>query len=213
MVKLMVKIGILASGNGSNLQAIIDAIETKRLDAEIRVVISDNSSAYALERAKKHSIKTAIITKDKFPKKNAFDIELNRLLKEMGVELVVLAGFMRILSPAVIKAFPMRVMNIHPSLLPSFPGLDVQKKALDYGVRFSGCTVHFIDEGMDTGPIIMQAVVPVKEGDTVETLSKRILSEEHRIYPEAIRLFSEGRLVIQGRRVSIKDPDVTSFDE
>lgn len=213
MVKLMVKIGILASGNGSNLQAIIDAIEDKKLDAEIRVVISDNPSAYALERAKKHSIKTVVITKDKFPKKNAFDVELNRLLKEIGVELVVLAGFMRILSPAVLKAFPMRVMNIHPSLLPSFPGLDAQKKALDYGVRFSGCTVHFIDEGMDTGPIIMQAIVPVKEGDTVETLSKRILSEEHRIYPEAIRLFSEGRLVIQGRRVSIKNPEVTNFDE
>lgn len=209
----MLKLGILASGNGSNLQAIIDAMEDKRLDAEIRVVISDNPDAYALERAKKHSVKTAIITKDKLPKKSDFDAELLRALKENGVELVVLAGFMRILSPAVIKAFPMRVMNIHPSLLPSFPGLDAQKKALDYGVKFSGCTVHFVDEGVDTGPIIIQAVVPVKENDTVETLSKRILSEEHRIYPEAIKLFSEGRLVIQGRRVSIKNPEVTSFDE
>mgnify|MGYP001583277929 CR=1 FL=1 len=204
----MLKLGILASGNGSNLQAIIDAIETKRLDAEIRVVISDNPNAYALERAKKHSIKTAIITKEKFPKKENFDAELAAALKESNVELVVLAGFMRILSPIVIKMFPppkAGVMNIHPSLLPSFPGLDAQKKALDYGVKFSGCTVHFVDDGVDTGPIITQAVVSVKEGDTVETLSKRILSEEHRIYPEAIRLFSEGRLVIQGRRVSIKN--------
>ena len=209
----MLKLGILASGNGSNLQAIIDAIETKRLDAEIRVVISDNPNAYALERAKKHSIKTALITKDKFPKKENFDAELAAALKESKVELVVLAGFMRILSPVVIKMFPMRVMNIHPSLLPSFPGLDAQKKALAYGVRFSGCTVHFVDEGVDTGPIIIQAVVPVKEDDTVETLSKRILSEEHRVYPETIRLFSEGRLVIQGRRVSIVNPVVIDSNE
>ena len=209
----MLKLGILASGNGSNLQAIIDAIETKRLDAEIRVVISDNPNAYALERAKKHSIKTALITKDKFPKKENFDAELAAALKESKVELVVLAGFMRILSPVVIKMFSMRVMNIHPSLLPSFPGLDAQKKALAYGVRFSGCTVHFVDEGVDTGPIIIQAVVPVKEDDTVETLSKRILSEEHRVYPEAIRLFSEGRLVIQGRRVSIVNPVVIDSNE
>ena len=203
----MTNLGILASGNGSNLQAVIDAIGNKRLRAKIRVVISDNPNAYAIERAKNHSIKTIVMTKDKFPEKNGFDSELVRVLKEAGVELVVLAGFMRILSSVVIKAFPMRVMNIHPSLLPSFPGLDAQKKALAYGARFSGCTVHFVDEGVDTGPIIIQAAVPVKEGDTVETLSKRILSEEHRIYPEAIRLFSEGRLVIEGRRISIKNPE------
>ncbi|MFZ3072497.1 MAG: phosphoribosylglycinamide formyltransferase [Thermodesulfobacteriota bacterium] len=201
----MLKLGILASGNGSNLQAIIDAIEDKKLSAEIRVVISDNPGAYAIERAKKYSIKTAVITKEKFTNKSGFDAELVAALTESGVELVVLAGFMRILSPAVIKAFPMRIMNIHPSLLPSFPGLDVQKKALAYGAKFSGCTVHFVDGGVDTGPIIIQAAVPIKEDDTVETLSKKILSEEHRIYPEAIRLFSEGRLVIQGRRVLIKD--------
>lgn len=202
----MLKLGVLVSGNGSNLQAIIDAIEAKRLDAGIKIVVSNKEGAFALERAKKNGIKTAIITKEAFPDRDKFDAELVRVLIHAGVELVVLAGFLRILTPAVLRAFPMRIMNIHPSLLPSFTGLDVQKKALEYGVRFAGATVHFVDEGLDTGPIIMQAVVPVKDDDTVKTLSERILDEEHRIYPEAIRLFSEGRLRITGRRVHIKDP-------
>lgn len=197
----MLNIGVLVSGSGTNLQSIIDAIEAKRLNAKIAVVISNKPDAFAIERAKKHGIATCVVVKDSFPDREAFDAELVRILKEHAVELVVLAGFLRILTPVFTKAFSMRIMNVHPSLLPSFTGLGVQKKAIDYGVKFSGCTVHFVDEGLDTGPIIIQAVVPVKDNDTPETLSKRILAEEHRIYPEAIRLYSEGRLKPAGRRV------------
>ena len=200
----MLKIGVLASSSGSNLQAIIDEIAAKKLNAEIRVVISNKTDAYALTRAKNHGIRTRVITKEAFPVKDAFDAEICNALKESGAELVVLAGYMRLLSPAVIRAFPQRIMNIHPSLLPSFSGLHVQQKALEYGVKFSGATVHFVDEGLDTGPIIIQAVVPVLDNDTVESLSKRILAEEHRIYPEAIRLFIEDRLTVEGRRVFVK---------
>ena len=218
----MVNLGILASGRGTNLQAIIDAISSGRLAARINVVVSDNPDAYALERAKKHGIKTEVVTKNDFPEKEGFDGRVVRILKENHVGLVCLAGFMRILSPHFIRAFPHQIINIHPALLPAFPGLSVQKKALDYGVRFSGCTVHFVDEGVDTGPIIIQAVVPVMDKDTPETLSKRILNEEHRIYPQAIQLYSEGRLEVKGRRVVVKNgcqkegfienPPVTIFD-
>ncbi|MBI5561031.1 MAG: phosphoribosylglycinamide formyltransferase [Deltaproteobacteria bacterium] len=201
----MVILGVLASGSGTNLQSIIDAIESKKLSARINVVISDNPGAYALERAKRHGLKTEVVTKDEYPEKEAFDGKLVSILKENGVGLVILAGFMRLLSPLFVRAFPMKIMNIHPSLLPSFTGLDVQKKALDYGVKFSGCTVHFVDEGVDTGPIIIQAVLPVAANDTPETLKKRILGEEHRIYPQAIQLYSEGRLTVKGRRVTVKD--------
>ncbi len=199
------KIAVLVSGSGTNLQSIIDSIESKRLNAAIRVVISDNPDAFAVERAKKHGIAAEVITKQSFPSKEGFDAELVRRLNGHKVELVALAGFMRILSRVMLNAFPLRIMNIHPSLLPSFPGLDVQKKALDFGVKFSGCTVHFVDEDVDSGPIIIQAVVPVNDTDTVEDLKKRTLAEEHRIYPHAIRLFSEGRLEVRGRRVFIKD--------
>ncbi len=201
----MLTLGVLVSGSGTNLQSIIDAIESGRLNARIAVVLSDNPEAYALERARRHGIRTCIVTKKEFPKREDYDRRAVEVLKEYGVELVVLAGFMRILSPVFIRAFPLRIMNIHPSLLPAFPGLDVHRKAIEWGARFSGCTVHFVDEGVDTGPIIIQAVVPIKEDDTPETLRERILAQEHRIYPEAIRLFSEGRLTVEGRRVRIKD--------
>ncbi|TAN61613.1 phosphoribosylglycinamide formyltransferase [bacterium] len=197
----MLNIGVLVSGSGTNLQAIIDAIEAKRLDAKIAVVISNKPDAFALTRAEKHGIDTRVIVKDAFPDRETFDAELVRVLNEHKVELVALAGFLRILTPVFTRAFPMRIMNIHPSLLPSFTGLDVQRKAIEYGVKFSGCTVHFVDEGLDTGPIIMQAVVPVTANDTTETLAKRILEEEHKIYPEAIRLYAEGKFKILGRRV------------
>lgn len=216
-------IGVLISGSGSNLQAIIDACEAGRLDAQIKVVISDNPSAYGMERCYKHSIPAKVVAKEAFPKKAAYDDELIKTLNEHGVNLVVLAGFMRILTPALIAAFPMRIMNIHPSLLPAFPGLDVQKKALDHGVRFTGCTVHFVDAGVDSGPIIIAAVVPVNHADTVDTLSHRILEQEHRIYPQAIQLYAQGRLSVHGRRVfvtgcketagAMTNPPVTIFDE
>ncbi len=203
--KSALKLGVLVSGRGSNLQAIIDAIEAGRLAAEVRVVISDVAAVYALERAKHHGIKGIHIDPRSFPRREGFDQAVVEALKDRGVELVALAGFMRILSPVIIRAFPHAIVNIHPALLPSFPGLHVQRKALDHGVKFSGCTVHFLDEGVDTGPIIIQAVVPVKDDDTEETLSARILRQEHRIYPWAIQLIAEGRLTIVGRRVLVTE--------
>lgn len=199
----MLNIGVLVSGSGSNLQAIIDAVEAGSLKCAIRVVISNRPSAFAIERAEKHSIPVEIITRDEFPEREAYDAEMAQRLKKHGVDLVVMAGFMRLITDEMLSAFPMRIINIHPSLLPAFPGLDVQKKAIEHGVRFSGCTVHFVDAGLDSGPIIIQAVVPVKDTDTTETLSKRILAEEHRIYPIAIQLYAEGRLHIIGRRVIV----------
>ncbi len=198
------RLGVLASGSGSNLQAIIDSIKCGNLPCEIAVVISDKPDAYALKRAELHGIKTEAVQSKTFQNREAFDTELVRILKDHNVELVVLAGFMRVVTRVLINAFPMRIMNIHPALLPSFPGLHVQKKAIEYGAKFSGCTVHFVDEGVDTGPIIIQAVVPVYDNDTEETLSARILKEEHRIYPYAIKLFAEGRLEVRGRRVIVK---------
>lgn len=210
----MVNLGVLVSGSGTNLQSIIDAIEAGALEASVKVVITDNPGAYALERAKKHGIPTAALHKKGYRSREEFDRAVVRELREYGVELVVLAGFMRIISPVMLEAFPMRIMNIHPSLLPAFPGLGVQQKALEHGVKFSGCTVHFVDGGLDSGPIIIQAVVPVLDADTPETLSKRILAEEHRIYPHAIRLFSEGRLNILGRRVFVeKGPEASGAME
>ncbi len=203
--KKPLNIGVLVSGNGSNLQAIINSIEKKALNASIRVVISNNPNAYAIERAKKYSIPNKVVEDGRYSERKEYDTVIAEVLLKEDVELVVLAGFMRVLSPEFIRRFPMRIMNIHPAILPSFPGLHVQKKAIDYGVRFSGCTVHFVDEGVDTGPIIIQAVVPVHTNDTEEELSKRILEQEHRIYPEAIRLFAEGRLTVSGRRVIISD--------
>jgi len=189
------------SGRGSNLQAIIDNIEKGALSAEIAVVISDQEDAYALERARKHKIPAVHIDAKRYGTRDTYDAALVGELKKRTVDLVCLAGFMRIVTPVLIKAFPNRILNIHPSLLPAFPGLHVQKKALNHGVKFSGCTVHFVDEGVDTGPIIIQAVVPVLDNDTENSLSERILKQEHKIYSRAIQLFAEGRLTIEGRHV------------
>jgi phosphoribosylglycinamide formyltransferase 1 len=198
-------LGVLISGNGTNLQSIIDAIEDRRLDARIELVLSNNAEAQGLSRAKKHNIRTEVVDHKAFASREAYDQKMIELLQSYGVELVVLAGFMRLLSPLFVKTFSNRIMNIHPALLPAFPGLGVQKKALEHGVRFSGCTVHFVNDQCDEGPIIMQAAVPVFADDTEETLASRILKLEHRIYPRAIQLFSEGRLHIVGRRVLVDD--------
>jgi len=198
------RIGALASGGGSNVQSIIDQIETGKLHAEIVVLLSDNPDAGVLQRAERHGITHQVIEPHAFQAREDHDRAMIRALKEHNADLVVLAGYMRVISPEFVASFPGRIMNIHPALLPSFPGIHVQQKAADYGVRFSGCTVHFVDEGTDTGPIIIQAVVPLLPGDTGETLGGRILKQEHRIYPEAIRLFSQGRLKIEGRHVRVK---------
>jgi phosphoribosylglycinamide formyltransferase-1 len=198
-----VSLGVLASGRGSNFQAIIDEIEAGRLNASVKLLIVDVPDAYAVERAKKHSIERLWLNPREFPTKDAFFVRIADELRARGVNLVVLAGFMRIVRKPLLDAFPSRVMNIHPALLPSFPGLHGQKQAADYGVRISGCTVHFVDEGMDTGPVIIQAAVPVSPDDTEETLSGRILKLEHKIYPHAIQLFAEGRLRVEGRVVKI----------
>ncbi len=197
----MVSLGVLVSGSGSNLQAIIDNIEAGRLDAQIKIVISNVPGVYALERARKHGLPTMVINHKEFKTREEFDQKLVEVLKEHGVELVILAGFMRLVTPVLLRAFPMRIMNIHPALLPAFPGTHVWQAEIDYGVKFAGCTVHFVDEGTDTGPIIIQAVVPVYDDDTAETLNARILKQEHKIYSRAIQLFAEGRLEIKGRRV------------
>ena len=198
-----VPIGVLVSGSGTNLQAIIDEIAAKRLDAKIEVVLSNRADAYGLVRAKNHGIATEVLDHKQFPSREAYDQAVVDGLRARGVELVVLAGFMRLLSPVFIKAYSNRIMNIHPALLPSFPGLHVQKKAVEHGVRFSGCTVHFVNEECDEGPIIIQAVVPVFADDSEESLAARILKQEHRIYPRAIQLYAEGRLRVEGRRVLV----------
>ncbi|MDD5233616.1 MAG: phosphoribosylglycinamide formyltransferase [Syntrophales bacterium] len=198
-----VRLGVLVSGSGSNLQSIIDHIEQGLIEAEIRVVISSNPDAFALERAGRHGIPAETVIHADFADREAFDRKLVEILRSRSVDLVVLAGFMRVLSPYFLREFRMRVMNIHPALLPSFPGLHGQKKAFDYGVKFSGCTVHFADEGVDTGPIIIQAVVPVLDDDTEDTLAERILKEEHRIYPQAIQYFAQGRLTVSDRKVRV----------
>ena len=198
-----VPIGVLVSGSGTNLQAIIDAIETKRLDAKIEVVLSNNADAQGLVRAQNHGVPTTVLDHKQFPSREAYDQAVVDILRARGVDLVVLAGFMRLLSPVFVKAYSNRIMNIHPALLPSFPGLHVQKKALEHGVRFSGCTVHFVNEECDEGPIIIQAVVPVFPDDSEESLAARILKQEHRIYPRAIQLYAEGRLRVEGRRVFV----------
>lgn len=201
----MKKIGVLASGRGTNLQSIIDSVENKEIEnAEVSVVISDNKDALALKRAKKHEIPAIFIDPTKFRTKEEFDEEIVRVLKEYNCDLVLLAGYMRILSPKVVNAFKWKIMNIHPALLPSFPGVNAQKQALEYGVKVSGCTVHFVDEGVDTGPIILQKAVTVEVNDTPNVLADRILKEENRLYPLAVKLFLEGRLEIEGRKVKIR---------
>ncbi len=201
----LLKLGVLISGSGSNLQSIIDHIENGTLPAQIQIVVSNKPEAYGLVRAKKHGIPCAVLNHQDFSSREDFDLELIRILQNAGVELVVLAGFMRILTGSFLHAFEQKIINIHPALLPAFPGTHVQQKAIDYGVKFSGCTVHFVDEGVDTGPIIIQAVIPVHNNDTAETLADRILKEEHKIYPQAIRYFAEGRIIKKGRHIAIEN--------
>lgn len=201
----LLRLGILVSGSGTNLQAILDGCRKKEISAEAVVVISNRPDAYALVRAREAGVSSIVVDKKDFPSREKFDARLTELLQEHRVQLVCLAGFMRLLTSGFVRSFPNRILNIHPSLLPAFPGLDVQRKALEHGVRFTGCTVHVVDEGCDTGPIVIQAVVPVAQDDTVESLSARILTEEHRIYPRAIQLFAEGRVEIQGRRVLLAE--------
>jgi len=202
--KHKIRLGILASGNGTNLQSIIDEGEADRLDAIVACVISNDAGAFALERARRHGIPDIAIERDKFPSRETFERAILSSLREYQVELVCLAGYMKILGPDMLATFKGRIINIHPALLPSFPGLEGQKQALDYGVKIAGCTVHVVDEKTDHGPIICQAAVDVLEGDTVESLGKRILKEEHRIYPKAIQMIADGKVNIDGRRVSIE---------
>lgn len=199
----MLNIAVFASGRGSNFQSIIDSVKAGEIPAEIKILISDNQKAGALKRAEREDIENIFIDPDHFERKIDYEEELINILEGVDVDLVVLAGYMRILSPLFVKHFKNKIINIHPSLLPAFRGLDAQKQAVDYGVKYSGCTVHFVDQGMDTGPIIMQAVVPVKQDDSADELAARILKEEHRIYPESIKLIAEDKLVIEGRKVKI----------
>lgn len=196
----MKRLGILLSGRGSNFEAIADSIAAGRLDAEIAVVISNREEARGLEIARERGLPALCILSKGVPRED-YDRRVVAELKSRSVELVCLAGFMRLLSAEFCRAFPMRVLNIHPSLLPSFPGLDAQKQALDHGAKISGCTVHFVDEQLDAGPIVLQAAVPVLDGDTAESLAARILKEEHRIYSQAIGIVLSGRWRIEGRRV------------
>jgi phosphoribosylglycinamide formyltransferase-1 len=201
------RVAVLASGRGSNLQAIIDAIEVRQVQAQIVAVISNKKDAVALERARKHGLKDLFVDPKPFAgqpdSREAYDRALLEILQQHEVELVLLAGYMKIVTAVLVNAYANRMMNIHPSLLPSFPGLDVQRKAIDWGCKLAGCTVHFVTEGVDEGPIIIQAAVPILDDDTPETLAARILVQEHKIYPRAVQLFAEGRLRVEGRRVVI----------
>jgi phosphoribosylglycinamide formyltransferase 1 len=203
------RIAVLASGRGSNLQAIIDGIEAGQVPAQLVAVISNKQDAVALERARKHAVQDIFIDPKPFAgrpdSREAYDRALLDVLEKLDVELVLLAGYMKIVTAVLVNAFTNRMMNIHPSLLPSFPGLDVQRKAIEWGCKLAGCTVHFVTEGVDEGPIIVQAAVPVFDRDTPEILAARILEQEHKIYPRAVQLFAEGRLKVEGRRVLIED--------
>ena len=204
----LLKLGILISGRGSNMESILKTIKKKNIPIEPAVVISNRSDAKGLKIAQKLGVKTDIVQSKNFEGTRwEYDKKIISTLKKHGVTqtngLVCLAGFMRIISPEFVKKFKNRIINIHPALLPAFPGLDSQKQALDYGAKFSGCTVHFVDAGMDTGPIIIQAVVKIKDDDTEESLAKRILKEEHRIYPQAVGLFAENKIKVKGRKTII----------
>lgn len=206
MTKL--RLGVLVSGGGSNLQSIIDHCDSGYLPAEVVIVISSKGGVYALERAKRHNIPSVVVSPKDYPNRQAYEDEMAKILRSYDVGLVVLAGFLKVLSPHFVNAFQGRIMNIHPSLIPAFCGEGyygekVHKAALDYGVKISGVTVHFVDEGADTGPIILQRAVPVMDDDTPESLAERVLQEEHKIYPEAIKLFADNRLKVVGRKVKI----------
>ncbi len=201
------RVAVLASGRGSNLQAVIDAVEAGQVQANIVAVISNKKEAVALERARTHGLPEYFVDPKPFAgrpdSREAYDHALLEVLEKNQVELVLLAGYMKIVTAVLVNAYANRMMNIHPSLLPSFPGLDVQKKAIDWGCKLAGCTVHFVTEGVDEGPIILQAAVPILDEDTPETLAARILVQEHTIYPRAVQLFADGRLRVDGRRVVI----------
>ncbi len=199
-----INIAVLVSGRGSNLQAIIDNIENGTIpDASVSLVISDIKDAYAMERSKNHGIDAIFVDPASYPDKAGFERKILQFLKEYNIGLVLLAGYMRIVGPVLLDQFKGMMINIHPALLPSFPGLHAQAQAFDKGVKVSGCTVHFVDEGVDTGPIIIQKCIPVLENDTRETLASRILEQEHRIFPEAVRLFVRGKLNIEGHKVRV----------
>lgn len=202
------RVAVLASGRGSNLQAVIDAIEAGTVQAKIVAVISNKKDAPALERARSHGLAGLFVDPKPYAgrsdNREAYDRELLDVLRQHNVELVLLAGYMKIVTNVLVEAFANRMMNIHPSLLPSFPGLDVQKKAIEWGCKLAGCTVHFVTEGVDEGPIILQAAVPILDDDTSDTLAARILVQEHKIYSRAVQLFAEGRLRAEGRRVFIE---------
>ncbi len=200
-----VKLGVLISGRGSNLQAIIDSIERGELKAEIPIVISNRADAAGLARANKHGIATEVIDHHGFSTREEFDGTVANTLKAKSVELVICAGFMRLLSHVMLEAFPERILNTHNALLPAFPGIHGPRDAIEHGVKIAGCTVFFVSEGVDTGPIIVQAAVPVMPDDSEERLAARIVEQEHRIYPYAIKLYQEGRLEISGRKVNVRD--------
>ena len=198
------KLAVLVSGRGSNLQAIIDSIDREELDAHLSIVISDTKDAMALKRAEKHGIKTIFIDPSTYLNSKEYDKALVLKLKEFSIDLICLAGYMRILGEEVIQTFEKKIINMHPSLLPAFPGLNAQKQAINHGVKFSGCTVHFVDSGVDSGPIILQTVVPVYDNDDEKSLSKRILEQEHYLYPKAIKMIQEKKLRFNGRTVTSK---------
>ncbi|MEC9423140.1 MAG: phosphoribosylglycinamide formyltransferase [Nitrospinota bacterium] len=195
------KLAILVSGHGSNLQAIIDNIESNLLSADIVLVFSNVKNAFALDRGKKHGLDTVFLDPKIFPNRDDYELKMIEILQSKSIDLICLAGFMQILGKKFIQAFPKKIINIHPSLLPAFPGLNVQKKALEHGAKFSGCTVHFVNEEVDGGPIILQSTVPILDEDDANSLSERILKQEHIIYSKAIRLLIEKKLMISGRRV------------
>lgn len=207
----MIRLGVLASGGGTNLQAILDACAARRIDAEVAVVLSNVPTAGALDRARRAGVEAVVIPSKGVTDREAYDLRLVEALRARRVDLVCLAGYMRLVTPAFLRAFGPtaatrgcpRVVNVHPGLLPSFPGLHAQRQCVEYGARFAGCTVHFVDEGTDTGPVIVQAVVPVHPGDTEEALAARILEQEHRLYPQAIHWFAQGRLSVAGRTVAL----------
>ena len=196
------KLAVLVSGRGSNLQAIIDSIDREELDAHLSIVISNTKDAMALKRAEKHGIKTIFIDPSTYLNSKEYDKALVLKLKEFSIDLICLAGYMRILGEEVIQTFEKKIINIHPSLLPAFPGLNAQKQAINHGVKFSGCTVHFVDSGVDSGPIILQTVVPVYDNDDEKSLSKRILEQEHYLYPKAIKMIQEKKIRLSGRTVT-----------
>ena len=204
---MTVALGVLASGRGSNFQAIVDAIQGGTLDAVVKVVVSNKASAVALERGRTHHIPAIFVDPKPFAQsenpREAYDVAVGQVLQEHGVEAVVLAGYMRIVTPVLIRQFTWKMFNIHPSLLPAFPGLHAQRQALEWGAKVSGCSVHFVTEGLDEGPVILQLAVPVLDQDTEETLSERILEQEHVAFPRALQWFAEGRLRREGRRVTV----------